>query len=122
MENSYGQFHEIMKKASYVRERVYEKTETINPELKKYWEEYLSSDVMERYVLNANSPFKYTLSTEEFTYVEPENIEELFSIYQDITVENKNSKNMVPSNYFFSPFYNRCVCACLLYTSPSPRD
>ena len=40
MENSYGQFHEIMKKASYVRERVYEKTETINPELKKYWEEY----------------------------------------------------------------------------------
>ena len=111
MENSYGQFHEIMKKASYVRERVYEKTETINPELKKYWEEYLSSDVMERYVLNANSPFKYTLSTEEFTYVEPENIEELFSIYQDITVENKNSKNMVPSNYFFSPFYNRCVCA-----------
>lgn len=38
-------------------------------------------------------------------------LEELFSIYQDITVENKNSKNMVPSNYFFSPFYNRCVCA-----------
>lgn len=47
---------------------------------------------MERYVLNANSPFKYTLSTEEFTYVEPENIEELFSIYQDITVENKIQK------------------------------
>lgn len=111
MENSYGQFYGIMKKASYVRERVYEKVGTINPELKKYWEEYLSPDVMEQYVLNANSPFKYTLGTEGFTYVEPENIEELFSIYQDIIVEDKELKDIVPPNYFFSPFYNRCVCA-----------
>ena len=91
------------------------KQRQLTQNLKKYWEEYLSSDVMERYVLNANSPFKYTLSTEEFTYVEPENYRGIIfylSRYYCLKKQKISKKIMVPSNLlFFPPFYNRCVCA-----------
>ena len=68
-----------------MRERVYEKAETINPRTKKT----IGKNIYRLTLWNGMCLMqihrsKYTLSTEEFTYVEPENIEELFSIYQDI--------------------------------------
>lgn len=99
-------FEFIMKKASYLSERTYfidKEKAKIEPNLLKYWEKYLSSEIMEKIVLC--SEYKLGLTENNYTYRPGEDYEEMQYLYnlllQNIGTNKENSGEIPFFNFYF---------------------
>lgn len=99
-------FEFIMKKASYLSERTYfidKEKAKIEPTLLRYWEKYLSSEIMEKIVLC--SEYKLGLTENNYIYRPGEDYEEMQYLYnlllQNMGTNKENTEELPFFNFYF---------------------
>ncbi|WP_028087813.1 type 2 lanthipeptide synthetase LanM family protein [Dorea longicatena] len=102
-------FEYIMKKASYSSERTYnidQEKVKIDPNLLKYWERYLSNEIMEKIVLC--SKYKLGLTENSYTYSPREDYKEMQYLY-DFLLQNMGQNKDYSEEIPFFSFYSACL-------------